>query len=224
MSGVVVLGAGGHARVTIATLRAAGTTVWSILDDDASKHGTTVDGVTVRGPITRADLLSAIAAGAATRDGAVAALCALGDNAARRRAVATLDEGADWVGVDWVRAVHPAAIVHPGVLLGAGSVVFAGAVIQPGTTVGAHAIVNTAASVDHDCAVGDFVHVGPGAHLCGGVTLGKGALLGVGCSVIPGVRIGAWATVGAGAAVVRDVPEGATVVGVPARALARGSG
>jgi acetyltransferase-like isoleucine patch superfamily enzyme len=42
-------------------------------------------------------------------------------------------------------------------------------------------------------------------------------MLGVGVSVVPGVRIGAGATVGAGAVVISDVPDGETVVGVPAR-------
>jgi acetyltransferase-like isoleucine patch superfamily enzyme len=53
--------------------------------------------------------------------------------------------------------------------------------------------------------------------------VGKGAAIGSGAVVLPGLTIGARATIGAGAVVVRDVPEGATVVGVPARDRGRSS-
>ncbi len=45
------------------------------------------------------------------------------------------------------------------------------------------------------------------------------AALGSGVVVMGGVRIGAGALIGAGAVVTRDVPPGATVAGVPARAV-----
>jgi UDP-2-acetamido-3-amino-2,3-dideoxy-glucuronate N-acetyltransferase len=47
----------------------------------------------------------------------------------------------------------------------------------------------------------------------------SGASVGSGAVILGGIRIGADAMLGAGAVVSRDVPDGATVAGIPARAL-----
>lgn len=44
-----------------------------------------------------------------------------------------------------------------------------------------------------------------------------GASIGAGAVILPGVTIGSGAMVGAGAVVTKDVPDGATVIGNPAR-------
>lgn len=196
---IAVIGAGGHAKVVIATLRAAGERVEAVFDQDESKWDTEVLAVPVLGGVDR------LAASGLRR-----AVLAIGDNRARRRLSEELD-------LDWAVGIHPLACVHASARLGPGCVVFAGGVIQPQAVLGAHCIVNTGASVDHDCQVADFVHLAPGARLAGSVAVGEGALVGIGSSVVPSVRVGAWSTIGAGAAVVDDVADGATVTGVPAR-------
>jgi len=45
----------------------------------------------------------------------------------------------------------------------------------------------------------------------------RGASIGAGAVILPGLTIGESAMIGAGAVVTRDVPDGATVVGNPAR-------
>jgi acetyltransferase-like isoleucine patch superfamily enzyme len=80
-------------------------------------------------------------------------------------------------------------------------------------------IINTGATFYHDCVLGDGVHICPGVHLAGDVQVGELSWLGIGCTVRQGIRIGAGVTVGAGAVVIDDVPDGQTVVGVPARPL-----
>lgn len=52
-----------------------------------------------------------------------------------------------------------------------------------------------------------------------GVLVKKGAKLGANSTILPGVVIGAYALVGAGSVVAHDVPDGAVVVGNPARVI-----
>lgn len=196
---VWVLGAGGHGKVLVSTLLAAGDRV-AVADDDPALEGQRLLGVEV------------VRAGPAAPPHGARVVLGIGSNEVRRRFDEELSER-----VQWAVAVHPAAWVDSSVLLDGGAVVFAGAVVQPDARIGRHAVVNTGASVDHDGVIGDYAFVGPGARLAGDVVVGQGAFVGTGASILPGRRVGAWATVGAGAVVVRDVEEGMTVVGNPAR-------
>ncbi|MGA0601471.1 NeuD/PglB/VioB family sugar acetyltransferase [Caulobacter sp. KR2-114] len=117
---------------------------------------------------------------------------------------------------------HPSAVVSATAVIGAGTVLSAGAIVQSDARVGRFCVLNTACSVDHDNVVGDYVSFGPGSHTAGRVTVLEGSFIGLGALIINGVTVGPRATVGAGAVVVRDVAEGTTVVGNPARVLARG--
>ena len=57
------------------------------------------------------------------------------------------------------------------------------------------------------------------AQVAGRVRVGACAWLGIGCTIIQCLSIGQHSIVGAGAVVIRDVPDFATVVGVPARVI-----
>ncbi len=204
-----VLGAGGHGKVVADVGRTAGFTLAGFVDDAPSRTGTSIWGV----PVVPWERFLAEHATA----GAVLGL-GVGDNTARERCHAR----AAAAGIEVATLVHAAAIVAPTSALGAGTVVMAGAAVNPDATLGAGCIVNTGAVVEHDCRLGGFVHLSPNAALGGAVTIGARAHLGLGAVVLPGVHIGADARVGAGAAVHRDVPDASTVVGVPARPLAKG--
>ncbi len=205
---VLLIGAGGHARVCVEVLREADLHVVGALSRDGA--GAHVLGV----PVVGRDV---DVASAATDLGAALVCVAIGDNAARRGWSARVGE----VGLSLVTAVAGSAVVSPTARLGPGAQILPGAVVNAVATIGRGAIVNTNASVDHDVVVGEFAHVAPGVVIGGEVRIGGSVLVGLGARVTPGRRIGDGATVGAGAVVVRDVPPGATVVGVPAREVRR---
>lgn len=204
MSGLLILGAGGHGRVVADAARAC--RLWADIAflDDRHPDLRTLDGFPVLGPFSAASSL---------RERFSRAVVALGDGRARLRVLTELRQA----GFELTALVHPGAVVSPEARLGEGTVVFAGCVINPGAEVGEGCIINTAASVDHDCRLGPGVHLSPGVHLGGDVTVGDYSWLGVGACVRNGIVIGREVMVGVGAAVVNDLPDGVTAVGVPAR-------
>lgn len=200
---LLIAGGGGHGRVVADTAEAAGFRTVAFLDDGYPGRRSSAAWPIVGTLADRARL-------AFSYDAFIAAF---GNFELRLQTLAAA--AAD--GCSLPVLVHPRATVSPRATLGPGTVVFAGAVVNVGAVLGVGCIVNTGATIDHDAVLADGVHVCPGAHLAGAVRAGRGAWIGVGAAVRQEITIGAAATVGAGAAVVADVPEGVTVVGVPAR-------
>lgn len=197
---LLVVGAGGHAKVVIDAARAAWVEIAAVVAEPV------VPGAEILGH----EVLSMDAN--VDADGFI---IAIGDNEARA------DLYARYLAKDLkpISVIHPSAVIADGVLVGEGSFVAAGVVVNVETQIGANAILNTGCVVDHDCKVGDHAHVGPNSNLCGGVSVGTGALVGAGSATTPLRVIGEWATVGAGAAVISDVPAGEVHAGVPARQI-----
>jgi len=198
---IVVLGAGGHAKVVVDAIRTAelARTV-RVRDDDSRLDGQELLGILVETPIGRPEELPECVH------------VATGDNRTRQRLAAVLVAA----GKRLIAVAHPHASVAAAARIGSGAFIAAKAVIAPSAVVGECAIINHCAVVDHDCMVGPYAHIAPNATLGGAVRVGVGTLIGAGAVVLPGMEVGNWATVGAGAVVTRPVPDGTTVVGVPA--------
>lgn len=113
--------------------------------------------------------------------------------------------------------LHPAATVSESAQIGEGCQVLAHGVIAADVSMGSVCIVNNSANVDHECTLGNGVHIAPGAVLCGCVEVGENTMIGAGAVVLPRISIGKRAFVGAGSIVTRNVPDGAVVVGNPAK-------
>jgi UDP-perosamine 4-acetyltransferase len=143
------------------------------------------------------------------------AVVAIGDCRVRQKYAQVLKEH----GFELVNAVHPRASVAPSANLGENVVIATSACVCAHASIGSSVILNTSCVVDHECQIGDGVHICPGAILGGRVRVEPEAWIGLGSNIIQCIAIGRSAIVGAGAAVIRDVPDRATVVGVPARVI-----
>ncbi|KAF0220678.1 MAG: UDP-perosamine [Geobacteraceae bacterium] len=206
---ILVLGAGGHAKVLIDALLTTSEVIAGVVDSDPALTGTTVLGVPVLGgddvvgefPPSEIMLVNGL--------GSVGL-------PVRRQLIFEKFKG---IGYNFATVVHPSSVVADDTVLGEGAQVMAGVVIQPGSRIGCNAIINTSASVDHDCIIGDHTHIAPGVTLSGGVKVGTGSHIGTGATVIQGIVIGEQSLVAAGAVVVFDVAGKATVKGIPARVV-----
>ncbi len=212
MRGLVVVGAGGFARETVAAVRAVNDLrpSWQLLgflDDDPALHGTERVGLPVLGGLDRM-----------AEWGDTAAVVCVGnprDHTVRQRVVRRLGLPAD----RYATIVHPGAHIGSACTIGPGSVLLAGVVLTAEVTVGAHVAVMPHVVLTHDGRVGDHATIASGVRLGGGVVLAPGAYLGAGALVREGVTIGEGSLVGMGAVVLRDVPPGEVWVGNPARRL-----
>jgi acetyltransferase EpsM len=206
---IVIVGAGGHARVVADIVRLCSRySIVGYLDEvNPERRGTAWNGAAILGGLEEIGRLRSSCVNTA--------FVAVGDCDGRLRIAERLVAA----GFELPVLCHPSAIAANDVSIGAGTVLAAGAIVNPGARVGANVIVNTSATVDHDCAIADGVHIAVGARLAGRVQVGRGTWIGMSANIKDGVRIGAGTIVGAGALVLKDLSDGVIAYGVPAKVV-----
>ncbi len=117
---------------------------------------------------------------------------------------------------------HPSVLGdHGGLEIGQGNIFTANVVFTTAIRIGHFNLFNLAATIGHDCVIGDANVINPSANISGSVRMGDRILIGTNATVLQGRSIGDGATVGSASLVNKDVPEGVTVIGVPAKVLSR---
>ena len=123
---VIIVGAGGHAKVIADIVKKSGDNLVGFLDDSKEVGSEFFDAFilgTVDSYMEFSEKMFIIA---------------VGNNGIRETISKKLSK------VSFYTAIHPTAVVGEGVSIGEGSCVMANAVVNPGASVGNHCIINTA--------------------------------------------------------------------------------
>ena len=157
---LLILGAGGHARVVAETAEAMknadGQKIYERIDflDDHSEHAVgRLEDLEVKGQ--KYDEV----------------FCGIGDNGLRKQ----LLEHAEKLKLTIPVLVHPTAYVSPSTVVGKGTIVEPGAVINANAVIGAGCIVSVGAVIAHDVIIEEHAHVNAAAVCKARSRVGAGA-------------------------------------------------
>ena len=202
---VVIIGAGGHAKVIADIIIKSGDEVVGFLDDNIKKDTIIIGNYKVIGKIE-----DCIKIQEDNKD--FYFIIAIGNNHTRK-------EIAEKYSLNYYIAIHPTAVIGMQVQIEKGTVIMANVCINPSAKIGKHCIINTGAIVEHDNEIKDFVHISPNATLCGTVKVGDCTHLGAGSTIKNNITITDNCIIGAGSVVVKNIEEEGTYVGVPAKKI-----
>ena len=215
MKKLILIGAGGHCRSVIDSIRSSDEFFIEGILDLPDRVGSFVDGVEVIG--TDEEMKAYFNKGIKY---AFLSLGSIGDIRLR----SYLYEQILVSGFEVPNIIDKSAVLAQNIRMKQGIFVGKKAVVNAGACIGKAAIINTAAVIEHDCFVGDFSHVSPGTVLCGGVRVDYGSHIGAGSVVIQGVHIGRQSMIGAGSVVLSSIGAHSLAYGNPCRVVRKNGG
>jgi len=198
---IIVLGAGGHAKVLIEVLRHSDHEIIGITDPYVLKKPDFFEVKILGGD-------DQVLNYAPSEIVLVNAIGSTPNNNLRR----ALAEKMEKEGYSFIQVIHSSAVIATDVDIGWGAQIMAGVVMQSSVRIGASCIINTGVNIDHDCVIGEHCHLAPGVTLSGNVTIGKRTHIGTGTSIIQGVTVGQNCVIAAGSILYKDVPSNTKLI------------
>lgn len=194
---VIILGAGGHAKVLIESLRKNNVEIIGLTTPDMPA-GHKIYGVNVLGDDKiishyspeKVDLVNGV--------GVVAC-------SSRRWEISRYFRHS---GYSFAPIIHSSVIVPSDISLASGVQLMAGSIFQPGVSIGQDTIINTGAIIDHDVKIEMNCHIAPGVAICGGTSIGKNSFIGVGTKIIESISIGENCFIAAGSTIYQNINTG----------------
>lgn len=207
---VILLGAGGHAKVLLDILLAQNVEILGISIPESNKKFPAFCDIPIIG--NDDDVLNFNCNAVLLVNG----VGSVGSTSLRKK----IFEKFTSRGFKFRNVIHSSAIISENAALPwkkwGGVEVMAGAVINFGAVIAENTIINTNATIEHDCQIGSHAHIAPGATLSGNVKIGEGVHVGAGSTIIQGVTVGENSIIGAGSLVLHDIDAKKMAYGVPA--------
>jgi sugar O-acyltransferase (sialic acid O-acetyltransferase NeuD family) len=203
---LIIVGAGGHARVVIDAAENSGLRINGIIDINYKDQNESVLKYPVLGDFSVLNQFD-------PKEKVI--IVAIGDEHKRADYFYRIEK----LGFDIATIIHPTATISKHATLGKGVFINTGVIINAKAVIGDNAIINTGAIVDHEVIIGKHSQVGPGAKIGGRVSIGDFTFIGIGACVIDKIKIGNNAVIGAGSVIVKDVESDSTVVGIPGKRI-----
>lgn len=198
---VIVVGAGGHARVLIEMLGRSGIEIIGLVDP-AHRVGICINDISVIGDDSVIDNYA---------NSDIRLVNGIGALPGQYKRISIAEKFRS-KGYQFRTVIDPNTCIASDVEVSEGVQIMPGVIIQPGAKIGQDTILNTGVNVDHDCQIGANVHIAPGSTLSGNVTVLDGVHIGTGTTVIQSVEIGAKSIIGAGCVILSDVKENQKIV------------
>lgn len=199
---VVIIGAGGHAKVIAEIIERSNDKVIGFLDDNI-RIGTEILNYKVLGNVDTIENMNK----------EYYYIIAIGNNDIRKKIYNKFKS------IKYYTAIDPSAIVSNSAKIGIGTVIMPNSVINSSSSIGKFCIINTSSIVEHDNYIEDFVHISPTATLSGTVKVHELSHIGTGAKIKNNININKKCVIGVGAIVVKDINEEGVYVGIPANKI-----
>ena len=167
---IVIIGAGGHAKVVCDAILAQNEYVINGFVDNSLEVGTTViNGYHV---IANQDEVESL------KSQVDFFIVAIGNNKIREKLFSSIKDI-----LKPATVIHPSAVIGSDVLIGEGTVILANSVINASSKIGENVIVNSRVVIDHDCKIGNNIHLSIGTMVGSNSTINDYYLSAIGESI-----------------------------------------
>lgn len=176
------------------------------LDDDVSKHDSTIGGYPVLGSVEKLHEFSGQG---------ISLVWGIAFPAIKKK----LFDKYRNLSFAFPNFIAKTAWISEGVTFGNGCIIYPGTAINYETKIDDFVVINMNCSLGHNCSIKSFSSLAPGVNLGGNTSVGSCVEMGIGSSTVQSTEIGDNATVGGQAMIVSNISESDVVVGIPAKSI-----